>query len=227
MPDLVEIVVAKRHGQDAIAAYEGIGHSGKENTLRRATRKEKFQKNKDGKFPRQRPMHIVRGGKKIPYAKESKRWTEAREQILTALSKGELVAFVRLTNGTYTPVDKDYWQGEDAWRALENGIMEKPEFKEQADRPVYLEHGEVVAWLETLTGEGASPPDSSLQKMQDGRVKPDTQKKYIEWWAAAQEIRGDTPFDSKALAGKVESQVGAKSGTVKRTLDRFFPGWSG
>lgn len=219
LPDVVEIVVARCHGQDAIAAYEGMGHSGKETTFE--TRKG------SGKFGQQRPMYVVRAGKKILFTKEAERWDGAKNQIQAALSKDQLTARTTTESGKEYDVPKEYWHGEDAWRVFETGNLENPESSELAGRPVYLDRASAMGWVETLPGHEASPPDSSLQKMQDERVKPDTQKKYIEWWAAAQEIRGNKSIDSEALAGKVAARVDAKLGTIHRTLNRFFPGWSG
>lgn len=71
------------------------------------------------------------------------------------------------------------------------------------------------------------PPESMLKKMKDNRVKPDTQEKYINWWKAAQEIRDNKSFDREALARQVASQFEVNSVTVSRTMDRYFPGWSG
>ena len=72
-----------------------------------------------------------------------------------------------------------------------------------------------------------SPPESMLKKMKDNGAKPKTQEKYIRWWKAAQKIRGNESINRKVLARNVASLVDEKWETVLRTLDRYFPGWSG
>jgi hypothetical protein len=181
----------------------------------------------DGKTYQQRKEYVFRAGKKISFKEDAERWNGAKEKIQAALSNVELTAHTTTGADMEYAVPKEYWQGEDAWRVLETGNLENPNPTELADRPVYLGQQAAMDWLETLPGTGASPPKAALQKMKDGRVKPCTQKKYIEWWGAAQKIRANKSIRPGVLAEKVASKFNADSGTVLRTLNRNFPGWSG
>lgn len=144
LPDLVEKAVAELHGQDAIEAYEGMGHSGKETTFI----------DEDGGSRRQRAMHVVRGGKKISFTKDSKRWDGAKDKIQVALVEGELTAHTSTGVGMEYAISKEYWRGEDAWLVFETGNLENPPEKlsELDGRPVYLDQQAAMDWLAALPG---------------------------------------------------------------------------
>lgn len=153
LPELVEMVVAKIHGQDAIDELEpdpqghGIRIEYGEVTS--------FQDGKDSPILQQRAMYVFRAGKKILSTDDDQRWDGAREKIQTALSDGEIRAYILLKSGHLIRVPKKYWQGDDAWRVFETGNLEKPDDPEQEGQPVYVKPAAIV-WAGVLTGPGGT-----------------------------------------------------------------------
>ncbi len=199
IPDLVGMVVAKLHGQDAIAELEKVSEGEQKGELKITYGKvTSFQDNKE--TIEQREEYVFRAGKKISTTEDGKRWNEAKKKIQDALLSEILKAHAMTKYGTEWAIGGDYWQDIGVFMVFETGNLENSDLTELADRHVYLGRVAAMDWLATLPGTGAHAPAEAEQdnpapkkKREKGEPKTST----ISGWKDAH----DKIDDSRKILG--------------------------
>lgn len=100
--ELVELVVAKQYGNDAIAKPTVYDMGEGEESW----------------------VEVERAGKRILYTVDIERWESAREHIREASHAGMLVSYVANSSGEEKRLTKDGWEKETVWRTLLTGKNE-------------------------------------------------------------------------------------------------------
>ena len=159
LKDFVEMVVARIHGQGAVAKIDNNG-------IRFPDKVTSFKVG--DKTHQQGKGYVSRAGKKITFAEDCERWDGAKNLIYEAFSENELRLYVRLIKGDLYPVDETDFQDGKARRAFESNNQEYSEHSEQIGQPVYLEQQTAMDWL-----EAQFPPEEPFSP-KDKRGRPTT-----------------------------------------------------
>ena len=149
--DIVEMVVAELHGENAIAEIDNV-----------RTAEEGTSSEMDGVTYNQRTRYLVCAGEEISELEDAERWDGAAETIRQALSLGGLTAYVLAKNNLEQPIPKPYWDQEVIPSiTIHRGTLQNSPIPELSNSSVFVYLYDFLTWLRVLVNPGEQKPDKT------------------------------------------------------------------